>query len=422
MITIGLDFGTHQSKICIEDKKGVELSYSFFQFSDTHGDKQYTLPSIIRINPDSKLEYGYLRDKGEGKVIRYFKQATFCTQNSANLSKSEGKLFSIWYLAYILFDLEEIYGTDFIVQMGAPTDTANLQRVKAIAVEILASAYNLVEDVYENDKEKFLNASYDELVEKTNLIPYSKELKDEYGMLVFPEAYACLMPLVKSSKIASGMSLMVDIGGGTTDISFFTIENSRPQVYAFYSINKGLNFLTDAENKDMKHLDSNVRSEHEIHPTKRNIFRNSINATCQDLIGKLQKHFKKQTKLQIHRLMDALKTRPIIYTGGGSTFPSLRERHAGFRDKIHISEKEWRTKSVKDLDIIIKMGLCPILSTAYGLSISVPHDNIKCHPLPDIFRNIKGAEEEKKAYKPYRYGTAVCESGFSYADDYDAWK
>ena len=47
----------------------------------------------------------------------------------------------------------------------------------------------------------------------------------------------------------------------------------------------------------------------------------------------------------------------------------------------------------------------------------------KCHPLPDIFRNIRGAEEEeKKAYKPYRYGTAVSESGFSYADDYDAWK
>ena len=71
MITIGLDFGTHQSKICIEDKKGVELSYSFFQFSDTHGEKQYTLPSIIRIKPDSKLEYGYLKDNGEGKIIRY---------------------------------------------------------------------------------------------------------------------------------------------------------------------------------------------------------------------------------------------------------------------------------------------------------------------------------------------------------------
>lgn len=390
MITIGLDFGTHQSKICIEDKKGVELSYSFFQFSDTHGEKQYTLPSIIRIKPDSKLEYGYLKDNGEGKIIRYFKQATFCTQNSANLSENEGKLFSIWYLANILFDLEEIYGKEFAVQMGVPTDTANLQRVKAIAVEILGSAYYLVEDVYKNNKEKFLNTTYEELVEKTTLIPYSKEeLKDKYEMLVFPEAYACLMPLVKSSKIAGGMSLMVDIGGGTTDISFFTIENSGPQVYAFYSINKGLNFLIDAENKDIAHLDSNVKSEQEIHPTRRDIFCNSINAICQNLIGKLQQHFKKQTKLPVHRLMDALKTRPIIYTGGGSTFPSLRERHAGFIDKIHISEKEWRTKSVKDLDIIIKQELCPILSTAYGLSISITNDDIECHPLPDIFRYIQ---------------------------------
>ena len=387
-----------------------KISYSFFQFSDTHGEKQYTLPSIIRIKPDSKLEYGYLKDNGEGKIIRYFKQATFCTQNSANLSENEGKLFSIWYLANILFDLEEIYGKEFVVQMGAPTDTANLQRVKAIAVEILGSAYYLVEDVYKNNKEKFLNTTYEELVEKTTLIPYSKdELKDKYEMLVFPEAYACLMPLVKSSKIADGMSLMVDIGGGTTDISFFTIENSGPQVYAFYSINKGLNFLIDAENKDIAHLDSNVKSEQEIHPTRRDIFRNSINAICQNLIGKLQQHFKKQTKLQVHRLMDALKIRPIIYTGGGSTFPSLRERHAGFRDKIHISEKEWRTKSVKDLDIIIKQELCPILSTAYGLSISVTNDDIECHPLPDIFSNIRGTEEEK-------------DLGFSYGDDYDAWK
>ena len=42
------------------------------------------------------------------------------------------------------------------------------------------------------------------------------------------------------------MSLMIDIGGGTTDISFFTIEDNKPQVYDFYSINKGLNYLTGA--------------------------------------------------------------------------------------------------------------------------------------------------------------------------------
>ena len=47
MITIGLDFGTHQTKVCIENKQGVELNYSFLKFNDNKGGLNYTLPSII---------------------------------------------------------------------------------------------------------------------------------------------------------------------------------------------------------------------------------------------------------------------------------------------------------------------------------------------------------------------------------------
>ena len=422
MITVGLDFGTHQSKICIESKLGVELSYNFFKFADEKGRMHYTLPSIIRVEKDNKLSYGYLTKRRGGTIVRYFKQAAFRTNSESMLSQQDAFLYSIWYIAYILFDLEEKYGTDFVIQMGVPTDTVNLQRTKQIAVQILSSAYKLVEEVFNNDKEKFLNATISELMNVTVMEKYRKELKDEYGMLVFPEAYACLMPLVKSAKIASGMSLMVDIGGGTTDISFFTIENRSPQVYAFYSVNKGLNFLTAAENQDTKREDSNVKNESEIIIERKKIFRNDINQTCNNLLNRLQREFKSQTKLNLFRLTDALKSRPIIYTGGGSTFPSLRENIAGFRDKIYISYKEWRTDAVKDIDEIIKDDLCPILSTAYGLSISVPNDNITCRPLSDIFRSIRGVEEEKKEYKPYRYGRAISDSGFSYGDDYDAWK
>ena len=28
MITVGLDFGTHQTKVCIEDKQGAETHYN----------------------------------------------------------------------------------------------------------------------------------------------------------------------------------------------------------------------------------------------------------------------------------------------------------------------------------------------------------------------------------------------------------
>ena len=69
------------------------------------------------------------------------------------------------------------------------------------------------------------------------------------------------------------------------------------------------------------------------------------------------------------------------------------------------------------MDEIIANELCPILSTAYGLSISTEDDNIIEKPLRDIFEKMRGAEEQKKAS---RFGSAYGE--FNYADDWDAWK
>ena len=45
----------------------------------------------------------------------------------------------------------------------------------------------------------------------TDIVKATNEIKDEYGILVFPEAYACLKPLTSRGKIGNGMSLMVDI-------------------------------------------------------------------------------------------------------------------------------------------------------------------------------------------------------------------
>jgi hypothetical protein len=422
MITVGLDFGTHQTKVCIEDKKGVELNYSFFKFMDIHGNMQYTLPSIIHIDPNGYLSYGYIPHSSKGKIIRYFKQSTFTKANSGNL-KSDSIYHSIWYIAFILFHLEEKYNQEFVIQMGVPTDSIRFDQQKQLAVSILASAYHLVETVFENDKKAFLNSSVTELKLLTEIKQYSKELKNEYGMLIFPEAYACLMPLISSSKITTGMSLMVDIGGGTTDISFFTIQEGFPQVYDFKSLDKGLNFLTDAEKVPNFRLDSNLTNATEILIDKKKALQKEINHHCVNLISRLQKEFKKQCDLRIERLSDALKTRPIIYTGGGSSFEKLRMSFGGFRDVIHISEKEWRAKSISELNVIKSLGLCPILSTSYGLSISVPNDDIICEPFRDLFAKLRGAQEESPPQKTHnKFGTAISEDGFNYMDDYDAYK
>ena len=421
MITVGLDFGTHQTKVCVEHKDGVELSYTIMKFVDTYHRDFYTLPSLVGVGKDGLLSYGFLPRRYDGRIIRYFKQSTF-RPNPSGMPQVNAMYFSTWYLAYILFDLEEKYGQEFTIQMGAPTDSGHVHQVKVIATRIIASAYKLVEDVFANDKDKFLATPMKELTELTELVPYSQEIKDEYGLLVFPEAYACLKPLISQGKLATGMSLMIDIGGGTTDISFFTIEDNKPQVYDFYSINKGLNYLTGANEGNQTGTEVNVCDASEINNGRRNVFINEVNQVCDNLRSKLQREFKLQTGLNMHRLLDALKNRPLVYCGGGSTFKTLRVSYGGYQDKKQISHKEWNMKSIKDIDEIIDEELCPILSTAYGLAISTENDNIVMKPFRDIFEGVRGYEEmhHHKTSRDTTFGSAY--GGFSYADDWDAWK
>lgn len=94
-ITVGLDFGTHQTKLCVERKDGAELGYYFFKFQDTNGNAKYTFPSVIQINADGTLEYGYFNKKINSKIVRYFKQATF-TSNRSDLTKHDASLYSIF--------------------------------------------------------------------------------------------------------------------------------------------------------------------------------------------------------------------------------------------------------------------------------------------------------------------------------------
>ena len=107
MITVGLDFGTHQTKVCIEDKQGAETHYKFQRFMDLSGKRLYTFPSVIYIDQDKKLHYGFAPKGKECTVIRYFKQAVFHNSDSPNLKLWEAAFYTIWYLAYILFELED---------------------------------------------------------------------------------------------------------------------------------------------------------------------------------------------------------------------------------------------------------------------------------------------------------------------------
>ena len=421
-ITVGLDFGTHQTKLCIEDKADINNPiYSFFPFEDLEGKKNIILPSIIQINKDNTLSYGFVdkekckygkkffigctpkfpqridvpeepilpeppipaillqnpprnpaeairfktnydrakksydtqlvlwkqrtqaqKQKHERQVkemekayqnelkewykwqnssqtnhrliYRYFKQSTFsdykwnCYQSSTYLS--------VWYLSYIIFHLEAKYGQDFAIQMGIPTGSDNFEQKKQKAVSLLLTAYHLVEEVFQGDIQTFLATPIHELESLTTFVQYSSEKKFEFGLLVFPEAYAGLKSLTSQKKIESGMSLMVDIGGGTTDITFFTIENEKPKIYDYSSIPFGLNFIVETANPNLQDKFETSLSLYDI-PSKSlapaiKQYYTNLSVACYNLVNRLKRAFER-TEHPVFKLINALKNRTVIY-------------------------------------------------------------------------------------------------------------
>jgi hypothetical protein len=502
-ITVGLDFGTHQTKICVEDKKDVNNPiYSFFPFCDLNGNKSIILPSIIQVNKDNTLSYGFvdkekckygkkfllgempklpqksiipmnielpaplkpsilgqtppqnkqdvikwknhyerekksyetqlalweqrnlaLRAKRERQIqdieiaynnemrewyrwqnssqtnhrliYRYFKQSTFsdykwnCKQSSLYLS--------VWYLSYIIFLLEEKYGKDFAIQMGIPTGSDNFQLKKQKAVSLLLTAYHLVEEVFQCDFDKFLSTTIQDLEELTNFVPYSDDKKLEYSLLVFPEAYAGLKSLTSQRRIESGMSLMVDIGGGTTDITFFTIENKSPKIYDYSSIPFGLNFIAETASPNLQDKFESNLNLYDLNDTSLNQavdqYSQNLQIACQGLVGKLQKAFER-TEFPIHKLKDALKNRIIIYSGGGSTYSQLMKPVLSFSDIKQISPKVWEGLTINEIQPYISM--CPIIATSLGLSISEQDDIVNLSSINDLFKHLEGTYQPEE--------------------------
>lgn len=392
-ITIGLDFGTHQTKICVESAEGPLHTYEFIKFPTPDGSFSYTIPSMIGIKADNTLDYGFLSPAKYTKKIRYFKQALFTNSYNDTVKPLDAMYFSIWYIAYILFDLEEKYGIDATIQMGVPTDSSHLHTTRLKAITLMSSAYILVEDIFQNDKQAFLRTDINMLRLMTKIAGCKNDDDNYYNVLVFPEAYAGLMPLIKKGNISKGMNLLIDIGGGTTDLSFFTIGEGAPIIYDFKSINRGLNYLTHADINSTQ-IDNNVKIDNDnIRSNKYRQYTVQLKEISNNLLYKLQYHFR-PTGLHMKRLHAALKGRPIIYCGGGSCFKKLCDKYLPFEDIMQISDEYWEKRSIKDMQEIKRQKLCPILSTCYGLSIGVATDDINIEPINDIFSRFIEPKKE----------------------------
>ncbi len=188
MKTIGLDFGLHQTTVCVRKIKDNHDACSFWQFMDCYGNLQYQLPSVICIDESDLLSYGYIPSHKKGRIIEEFKNRIFIKH-----SDKEAVLYTIWYITFILFDLKEIYNSDFCLNMGIPCNSKNnveYRKRNFLVTSILLSAYNLIENVFA-DKTEFLNTKLPNLIAKTVINEnHNKSLLKKYGIKNVPESLA----------------------------------------------------------------------------------------------------------------------------------------------------------------------------------------------------------------------------------------
>lgn len=443
VIKVGLDFGTHQTKICIQrtpDEGHGIPEYEFFKFVDLQGNEQYFIPSVIQINKDNTLSYGYVdpTDEKEGlpfprlenieplkdiseeaqalyskyaasdnvdsegmealmtmlrkkleidkktyqeqkvkaqakyeedlkayrrerNLFRYFKQATFAEYPWDK--KYDPEILCVWYLAYILFLLEDVFPDGFAINMGVPTDDKSFQQKRELGTQVLLSAIHLVEDVYRHDLSKFLNEKVDDLLKKTIIEDFSEDEKDDFLINIFPEAYASLAGLASKGKLSEGMSINADIGGGTTDITFFIVRKRILKIYKYWSIPRGLNYIAENSGFDYSEKDF-VKNAH------LDIIKN-FNRKKLEIIYNLESKLVKMVRergILISNLYKALDDRIIVYNGGGSTYSELSIPISRFTDVKVADADLWAEEIVKDKNKVGKVF--NLLTTAYGLSVS----------------------------------------------------
>ncbi|WMI70081.1 hypothetical protein [Mangrovimonas sp. YM274] len=528
--TVGLDFGTHQTKLCIEDASNpVQKRYEFVEHQNRHGITTVLLPSIVQINQDDTVSYGFVdpdRCKTEipkpvkevlmqpnlsktppkpspplyqdttdriiqleqeiaktnekhlkrelnknrnlldrhnkkmqkdytksltqwkkikienqrnitayeqklkaieikyeaelkqwrlnpqsQKIYRYFKLASFTNSYKWQHDLS-ADVISVWYLTFILLTLQEKLGTEFYVQMGIPSgiNKTILEIQERKAYSILIGAYKLV-DRYKT-KDNFLSQNYLSILEATELNPlFSDNDLLIYGLNVMPEAFAGLSSITHQKRIETGMNLLVDIGGGTTDVAFFTIQDDLPDIHYVLSFSKGLNFIfenyikqyKDITLADVQDLFQEKKGDHAVFETFIKDYHHQLQEQVKKMLEEIIKSFecsKDKHQIPIAKLIEALDNRPLVFCGGGAIYKSMQIPLETFAEIKLINKNLLNIQSLRNPHIQDK--LFPILATSYGLAIPM-EDEMVITPIEKVFAHIEAPEHMRDSYK-YDHG------------------
>lgn len=322
--------------------------------------------------------------------FRYFKLATF--SNFKWGFPISAVTLSTWYITYILLKLRENYPNDFVLQLGYPSSLnvkhSSIRKKKA--EQIYLASMKLMEEY--DSLDLFLNANYQDLLNQTQFLPL-EEITDEYlnnfSFIALPEAYAGLRSITTTGRVSKGMHLLVDIGGGTTDVALFTVKRNGfnrgfSDIHAVYSFDMGLNSIFEeyiTNNKSlillqMPEIQEKFRQNSEKFHREIGVYKEKLKNKVNQIINQIFKSLRNLNNLDATRLNIALENQPIVYNGGGSLYEEMRFEMLYFNDILQITSDVLNIPNLINLESNSKINDddYTILSTSYGLSIAADYD------------------------------------------------
>lgn len=375
---IGLDFGTYQTKACVLDVESDTHEFFAFRNSDV-----FFYLSKVGVRPDRTLVYGDSDEIIEEEYY-YFKIAS-AEDEEFHAVTQEGpvnetlnfyqynefrnftpEFLSAVYIADVLFQIKEAYKrrnkksegrggliggllnrqkkqedqVRFTIELGIPTEwsqKSNLRRKRKFE-SILLIAEELQKRY--GTRSSFSRATVDELkreVQKiyTDLDLSSKDkfydLLNTYGVKVYPETAAGLSFILRTKQLPPGYYAALDIGGGSTDVSFFKVQSDYSiRYYASES------YLL-ASNNVFKHYQqggSSLKSLHDAETEVHNLLKSdqwddneylvsALTKVDKGLDDKVYKLFNKRVWKFDLKMNTKYNDQPVIVYGGGAKLPYL---------------------------------------------------------------------------------------------------
>ncbi len=209
-IIIGLDFGTSYTKASIHYGDNIYIVdwAGISNFKD-----KFTLPTEFSLLLDNSYEIGRSED-----AISIFTnlKAPFLEQNHNDKDKENAIIYLALVLRYIKSwwfhhykNIVKNHDLNWIVNIGSPSDSFDIDYLKILYKEVIKSAWNLSFCVSKITKN------------------YQNTIKHNVHVELIPEFVAQIASYTKSPQRQSDLHLLIDIGAGTVDVATFNVHKDE---------------------------------------------------------------------------------------------------------------------------------------------------------------------------------------------------